>query len=99
MKSLTIKQRQYLKALAHKLNPVVFVGEKGLTASVIKEINTNLNAHELIKIRIFGDYKKYRNEVISEINSQVDAAVVQHIGKLLILFKSSDNSKITLPLK
>jgi RNA-binding protein len=99
MKNLTIKQKQYLKALAHNIDPVVFIGDKGLTDSVIKEINTNLKAHELIKIRIFGDDKDYRKEIIEQINSQVDAAMVQHIGKLLVLFKSSEKSKIILPLK
>lgn len=98
MNSLTVKQRQYLKGLAHDLQPVVMIGNNGLTASVIKEISQSLNAHELIKIRVLGDDRDAREALISEICQSTESSFVQHIGKLIVLYKKNiDKAKITLP--
>ena len=96
MIKLTIKQIQHLKALAHNIDPVVMVGDKGLTDAVIKEININLVAHELIKIRILGADRDYRSSLINEICEKTESILVQHIGKLLIIYKPSDKSKVSL---
>ncbi len=97
MYSLTVKQRQYLKGLAHDLQPVVMVGNNGLTQSVIKEIDLSLNAHELIKVRVLGDDRAARESLIEEICSKVNASFVQHIGKLLVLYRTAEKAKISLP--
>ena len=97
MEQLSVKQRQYLKGLAHELSPVVMVGNNGLTESVIKEIDLNLNAHELIKIRVFGDDRALREALIEAMCSAVNASFVQHIGKLIVLYRTSEKAKITLP--
>ncbi len=97
MKELTVKQRQYLKGLAHDLQPVVMIGANGLTSSVIKEIIVNLEAHELIKIKILGDDRELRNQLAEEIGTQAEASFVQHIGKLLVFYKANDKQKISLP--
>ena len=98
MNKLNIKQKQYLKGLAHSLDPVVIIGEtKGLTDAVIKEINASLNAHELIKVRVFGDDRQVRMNLIEAICENTLAECVQHIGKLLVLYRASDKNKITLP--
>jgi RNA-binding protein len=94
---LTVKQRQYLKGLAHSLDPVVMIGDKGLTEAVIKEINVSLTAHELIKIRVFGDDRELRNNFITKICDVTESALVQHIGKLLVFYRPNEKSKITLP--
>lgn len=95
---LTVKQRQYLKGLAHSLEPVVIIGDKkGLTSAVIKEVVHSLNAHELIKIRVLGDDRELRVSLIDELCSATGASLVQHIGKLLVFYRSSDKAKITLP--
>ncbi|HMT03580.1 MAG TPA: ribosome assembly RNA-binding protein YhbY [Burkholderiales bacterium] len=94
---LSIKQRQYLKALAHSLEPVVMIGDKGLTQSVIKEIEINLLAHELIKIRILGNDRDLRNSLAVEICGKTNSSLVQHIGKILIIYKPNDSSNIKLP--
>ena len=96
MIELTVKQRQYLKGLAHNLDPVVMIGDKGLTDAVIKEINVSLTAHELIKIRVFGDDRSLRNSLIEKICDASNAALVQHIGKLLVFYRPNKDSKITL---
>ena len=98
MKKLNIKQKQYLKGLAHNLDPVVMIGEtKGLTPSVIKEIDVSLNAHELIKVRVLGDDRQVRIAFIDEICEKTSSECVQHIGKLLVLYRTSDKNKISLP--
>ncbi|MBY0379471.1 MAG: ribosome assembly RNA-binding protein YhbY [Burkholderiales bacterium] len=96
MEKLTVKQIQHLKALAHNLDPVVMVGDNGLTDAVIKEIDRNLTAHELIKIRVFGADRDYRSILIKDICEKTNSLLVQHIGKLLILFRVSDKHKITI---
>ena len=97
MNQLSVKQKQYLKGLAHDLEPVVIVGNNGLTAAVIKEIDVNLNAHELIKIRILGDDRESRAEMIEAICLPLQASFVQHIGKLLVVYRQSQKARIVLP--
>jgi putative YhbY family RNA-binding protein len=84
---LTPAQRSDLRADAHALNPVVMIGEAGLTPSVLKEIDASLDAHSLIKIRVFGDDREARIEMYDTICSKLDAAPIQHIGKLLVLYR------------
>lgn len=90
-------QRQYLKGLAHSLNPVVMIGNNGLTDAVIREIAINLDAHELIKVRVLGDDRDARVAMYDKICDDLDAAQVQHIGKLLVLYRPSDKQRIELP--
>lgn len=87
MLKLTPAERSALRSEAHALNPVVIVGEAGLTPSVMKEIDTSLNAHELIKVRVFGDDREARLEMYETICEELDAAPIQHIGKLLVLYR------------
>ncbi|MCE3269316.1 MAG: yhbY [Burkholderiales bacterium] len=94
---LSVKQRQYLKGLAHDLNPVVMIGDKGLTDAVIKEVITSLNAHEIIKIRVLGDDRKLRTSMIDDLCQKTNASLVQHIGKLLVLYRGNEAAKIVLP--
>ncbi len=86
---LTPVQRKTLKALAHHLNPVVMIGEKGLTAAVIKEIDINLQAHQLIKVRVSGDDRQSRLDILAAIVSATLCQPVQHIGKLLVLYRAN----------
>src|SRR3954465_6384824 len=87
MLKLTPVERSALRSDAHALNPVVIVGEAGLTPSVLKEIDTSLNAHGLIKVRVFGDDRDARVEMYDTICAKLGAAPVQHIGKLLVLYR------------
>ena len=86
-KSLNKQDIVELKARAHHLNPVVMVGQKGLTESVIAETDTALRAHELIKIRVLGDDRAEREEIGNALCAATDAQLVQHIGKLLVLYR------------
>ena len=94
---LNVKQKQYLKGLAHSLDPIVRIGDKGLTPAVIKEIETSLTAHELIKIKVFGDDREIRIAMIDEICLKTASELVQHIGKLLVIYRENEQKKIVLP--
>ncbi|WP_369700245.1 ribosome assembly RNA-binding protein YhbY [Chromobacterium sp. LK11] len=90
-------QRKHLQGLAHDLNPVVMIGNNGLTDAVIREIAINLDAHELIKVRVLGDDREARVAMFEQICEDLGAAPVQHIGKLLVLWRPSDKERIVLP--
>jgi RNA-binding protein len=86
-KLLTPAERKALKAQAHALDPVVLVGEAGLTDGVLAEIDRSLAAHELIKVRVAGDDRESRMAMRDRIVAELDAAPVQAIGKLLVLYR------------
>ncbi|MBM3387240.1 MAG: YhbY family RNA-binding protein [Betaproteobacteria bacterium] len=84
---LTPAQRKVHRAEAHHLDPVVMIGGDGLTAAVIKEADAALNAHGLIKIRVLGDDRAAREAMFLQLADQLHAAPIQHIGKLLVLWR------------
>lgn len=84
---LTPTQRKVHRAAAHHLEPVVAIGADGLTAAVRKEAETALNAHGLIKVRVFSDDRAARELMFHELANALHAAPIQHIGKLLILWR------------
>ena len=87
MLKLTADERRALRARAHALSPIVSISQNGLSEAVLKEIDASLNSHELIKIRVYGDERALREQYLEEICSKLEAAVVQHIGKLLVIFR------------
>jgi RNA-binding protein len=80
-------QRADLRSQAHALKPVVLIGAEGLTDAVLAEIKVHLAAHELIKIRVFGDEREERVATYEAICDTLNAAPIQHIGKLLVIWK------------
>ena len=90
---LTTKQIAHLRGLAHSLNPVVMIGNNGLTENIIKEIELNLNAHELIKVQVAGDDRDARKAMFLEIAEKTNALAVHHIGKQLVFYRASDTVK------
>jgi RNA-binding protein len=80
-------ERRSLKARAHALEPTVLVGSGGLTEAVAGEINRNLTAHELIKVRVMGDDRDAREGILKRICDELGAAPVQHIGKILVVYR------------
>jgi putative YhbY family RNA-binding protein len=87
MVTLTVTQRLELKAQSHGLNPVVIIGNAGLSASVLKEIDTALKSHQLIKIRAMSGDREQREVMLSSICEQLQAQPVQHIGKMLVVYR------------
>ncbi len=84
---LTIAERKVHRAEAHHLDPVVMIGNDGLTANVKKEIDAALNAHGLIKVRVQGDDRIAREAMYQSLADDLGAAPIQHIGKLLVLWR------------
>jgi putative YhbY family RNA-binding protein len=84
---LSPKKLRACRADAHHLDPVVMIGNDGLTPAVLHEIDLNLLSHGLIKIRVFSDDRATRQGFLDRIADELDAAPVQHIGKLLVVFR------------
>ena len=89
MAALTLSpaERKHLRGQAHHLDPVVLVGAEGLTGAVIKEADAALKAHALIKVRVFSDDRNERALTLTRLSDALNAAPVQHIGKLLVLWR------------
>ena len=87
MTALTPARRRELRAKAHHLHPVVIVGQHGLTATVLLEIDVALRAPQLVKVRVFSDARDEREALLQRICTELDAAAVQHIGKLLVVWR------------
>ena len=85
--SLTPAERKDYRAQAHHLDPVVQVGNDGLTPAVVKEVDGALKAHGLIKVRVFSDDRAAREAMLADLAEQLGAAPIQHIGKLLVLWR------------
>jgi putative YhbY family RNA-binding protein len=85
--SLTARERAHLKARAHVLEPIVQVGHAGLTDAVAAEIERALAAHGLIKLRINGPDREAREALCDAIGARADAAEVQRVGKVLVLWR------------
>ena len=87
MRTLTPAERRAFRAQAHSLHPFVSIGQHGLTPAVLHEIDVNLVAHELIKIRVFNDDRGERETLLAQICGDLDAAPVQHLGKILTIWR------------
>ncbi len=85
--NLTPSERKEKRADAHHLDPVVMIGGDGLTPAVVKEVDAALNAHGLIKVRVMSDDRDSRQEALATLSEKLNAAPIQHIGKLLILWR------------
>jgi len=95
--ALNVKQRQHLKALAHHRKPVVQVGNAGITAAVIKEIELALGHHELIKIRLPGVEREARSEMLKKICAAATADAVQEIGRMAVIYRPAEKPRLKLP--
>ena len=84
---LSVAERKAHRAEAHHLDPVVMIGNDGLTPAVRKETDAALNAHGLIKIRVLGDDREQRQAIFDQLAGDLNAAQIQHIGKLLVLWR------------
>jgi len=84
---LTPAQRKDKRSQAHHLDPVVLIGGDGLTPAVRKETDAALKAHGLIKVRVFSDERATREDILATLADELNAAPIQHIGKLLVLWR------------
>ena len=84
---LTPAERKARRADAHHLDPIVQIGADGATPAVVKEIDGALKAHGLVKVRVFSDDREAREGLLARLSDELGAAPVQHIGKLLVLWR------------
>jgi len=84
---LSAAQRAALRAAAHHLDPVVMIGDAGLSAGVLAEADRALTAHELIKLRVFGDDRQLRRDILAALCAELGCQPVQEIGKLLVVYR------------
>jgi putative YhbY family RNA-binding protein len=84
---LTSSERRGLRARAHHLEPVVIIGNAGVTPEVVREVDANLKSHELIKIRALGDDRAARANLLAVICEATGAQPVQQIGKILVVYR------------
>ncbi len=94
---LSSSQRRALRAAAHSLNPVVAVAQQGLSPTVLAEIECALSAHELIKIRVYGEDRAVRETLMTQICEAVNAAPVQHIGNILVIWRKKPEAEAAEP--
>ncbi len=102
MEPLTPAQRRDLRARAHHLDPVVIVGHHGLTTAVLHEIDLALTAHELLKVRVGIDARDEREAALARLCAELDCAPVQHLGKVLVLWRPNPEAaaaRTTKPAK
>lgn len=94
---LTNKQKQHLKGLAHSLKPVVMVGGNGLTDNVMAEVDIALNHHELIKVKVPSEDRDEKKALMDAIVAKSGAEKLQVIGHILIIYRQSEEKKISIP--
>jgi RNA-binding protein len=87
---LSAAERKSLKARAHPLEPLVLIGNKGITDEVVKEVEAALKAHELIKVRAPGLERGARAEAMQTLCERTGAESVQTIGKVLVIYRKRD---------
>lgn len=87
MTTLTGKQRKYLRGLAHNLDPVVMVGQRGVTGSVVRQVDLALTDHELIKVKVGGECPVDREEAAGILAMQTECEVAGTIGRIVILYR------------
>ena len=97
---ITSKQRSFLKSLAHNLDPIVYIGKAGVTDNVIKEIDTCLEARELVKVKLQEGCTLAPKDVANDLLEPLGAEFVQAIGRKFTLYRESkENKQIVLPRK
>jgi len=95
--TLTGKQKNYLRGVAHSLNPVVMIGAKGLSDTVMNEIELALEKHELIKIKLPSNAKSEKVALLAQITNQSNSEPVQLIGRVGVVYRAAKEPTIMLP--
>ena len=90
---LSNTQKKHLRKLSHELNPVVYIGKEGLAESVYGAIDTALESHELIKVKILNNSPVHKKEAAEAVPLTSGSALVQLIGKTLVLYRESSKIK------
>lgn len=95
--SLSKKQVQHLRGLAHSLKPIVLLGNNGLTEAVLSEIELALGHHELIKVKVPSEDRDLKKQIIEAIVRETKAVKVHTIGHVLTIYKAAKEPKMVIP--
>ena len=100
MTNLTNNQKKFLRSKGHSLKPVVMMGQHGLSEGVLAELQTSLETHELLKIKVRGDDRDDKQRIINEIIEVTGAHLVQVIGNVMVIYRAFDEDpQLILPRK
>jgi RNA-binding protein len=94
---LTQKQKKFLTGVAHGLNPMIMIGANGVTESLMAELESTLEHHEILKIKMAGADREDRKTIVDYILEQTGAQLVQSIGKTCVIYRKSQDSDFDLP--
>jgi RNA-binding protein len=95
--ALTQAQKRHLRKLAHSLKPVIIVGNAGLSAALLKELDSTLEHHELIKVRVNGEDRDARQAMTAELCAKSGSELVQTIGHIAVLYRRAEKPHLQLP--
>ena len=100
MIKLTNNQKKFLRSMGHALKPVVMIGQQGLSESVLAELETTMNKHELLKIKIRAGGKDEKQQMINQIVDVSKSHLIQVIGNIMVIYRAFDEEpQIILPRK
>ncbi len=94
--ALTQAQKRHLRKLAHALKPVIIVGNAGVSASLLQELDATLEHHELIKVRVNGEDRAARQAMIVELCDKSRGELVQTIGHVAVLYRRAEKPRLQL---
>jgi RNA-binding protein len=96
--NLSEKQRKYLRGLAHGRDPIVMVGQSGLSPAIVSELDTALGAHELVKVRARVGDREIRDAALEQLAAQTSSALIQRIGNVGVFYRAhQEKPRIVLP--
>jgi len=96
---LTINQKKYLRGIAHGLNPMITIGAKGVTESLMAELESTLEHHEILKIKMASADRDDRKAIVEYIIKETGALLVQTIGKICVIYRQNEDTELPLPKK
>ncbi|GAB6069873.1 ribosome assembly RNA-binding protein YhbY [Thiomicrorhabdus hydrogeniphila] len=94
---LTTSQKKYLRGIAHNINPMIIIGANGVTESLMKELESTLEHHEILKIKMASADRDDRKQIVDYILEKTGALLVQSIGKICVIYRQSDETELPLP--
>ncbi|KZX80531.1 RNA-binding protein [Oleiphilus sp. HI0009] len=89
MTTLSAAEKKQLRAIAHNLNPIIIVGDKGVSEGLLEELDRALEQHELIKVKVASNDREFRAQAMTEMAEKTNATQVQIIGKIVVLLRRS----------
>ncbi|MBT7307496.1 MAG: ribosome assembly RNA-binding protein YhbY [Gammaproteobacteria bacterium] len=93
---LTGKQKRHLRGLGHELHPLVTVAGKGLTESLLNELDQTLEHHELIKVKVSAGSREEKSALITQMVEKSGATLVQTVGHIVLLYRKAQQPSLRI---